>query len=145
MGRKVSWGTTTGESTVSVGRRGPEIFDQIEISSGPSNGIREKILLYTHTRRTKIRLRSRSTKLLHTRRERSRVSGVKTVLLEVQVAGSSILLTIWTSRTDRQTMRSRFVPFPARLQRLSVLHNYFRSENVVTKSTSNASRDIFMI
>ena len=72
MGRKVSWGTTTGESKVSVGCRGPEIFDRIEISSGPSNGIREKILLYTHTRQSKILLRSRSTKLLHTRRVRSR-------------------------------------------------------------------------
>ena len=33
--------------------------------------------------------------LLNTRRERSRVSGVKAVLLEVQVTGSSILLTFF--------------------------------------------------
>ena len=98
---------------MSVGCQGPEIFDRIEIASGPSNGIREKILQYTRMRREEILLRSRSTKLLHTRRERSRVSGIKTVLLEVQETGSSISLTFFTSWNGANAIPTRYKPFRA--------------------------------
>jgi len=51
--------------------------------------------------------------LLNTRRERSRVSGIKTVLLEVQETGSSISLTFFTSWNGPNAIRTRYMPFPA--------------------------------
>jgi len=75
---------------------------------------------------------------------RSRVSCGKNGLLEVPKTGGSNLRTILTSSTYRRTMRRRIVPFPAGLKLFPVSQIYFRSENVVTKSTANALRNIFL-